>query len=285
MFVEFEGNKKSSSNPGPRKKQLRILVMGSSDLGSRNTQQDSYLASDARFYSERGILAVLSDGMGGMRDGDRFSGIAVEEMVRYFSEGTPQEDICTELLGAYASAREKAFASCKGDEPDGGATVVAVLVRKNMCAFLSVGDSRIYLMRGGELIQLNREQTLGAVLDESAALGYIPEEEARENLRRASITNHLCETSVKLCDRSITPFKLRSGDKLALMSDGVFGTLSSEEITRCLRKSGAQGVDDIIDAIRLKDKPRQDNCSVLVLAFEDTQNSKAGRDHKHGSST
>lgn len=278
MIVEHEGSRKASPRPR-RSRQLHILVMGSSDVGRRDSQQDAYLASDAQLYRERGILAVLSDGMGGMRNGEHFSAIAVEEMVRCFSEEEPMQDICSELLRAYGSARERALASCEEDDPEGGATVVAVLVRKNMCAFLSVGDSRIYLLRGGALIQLNREQTLGRTLDEAASLGYIPREEARENLRRASLTNHICQQEARLSDRCGAPFRLRPGDKLALMSDGVFGTLNEDVLTRCLSLSGAQGADEIIREIKLCDKARQDNSSVLVLAFEAQQQSKAGRDH------
>lgn len=278
MIVEHGGNKRVFPRPR-RERQLHIQVMGNSDIGSRNKQQDAYLVSDPLLYRERGILAVLSDGMGGMRNGERFSAIAVEEMVDCFNEREPMEDICTELLRAYATARQRAIASCEEDEPEGGATVAAVLVRKNKCAFLSVGDSRIYLLRGGALIQLNREQTLGRSLDEAASLGYIPWEEARENLRRASLTNHLCEQEVKLSDRCDIPFALRPGDKIALMSDGVFGTLSEDEIARCLKLSGAQGADEIIYEIKLRDKEKQDNSSVLVLAFEAQQESKAGRDH------
>lgn len=286
MNSDFEERKSaqqggSGDSGKPRKKQLRISVLGCADLGSRATQQDAYLASGAELYAERGMLAVLSDGMGGMKNGDLFSNIAVEEMVRCFTEESPMDDIRLELMRAYAAAKKAAIASCGDREPDGGATVVAALVRQNRCAFLSVGDSRIYLLREGELILLNREQTLGVLLDESAALGYIPEEEAKENLRRAALTNHLCDTTQKPSDVCHEPFALHSGDKIALMSDGVFGTIGEEEIARCLRLPGAEGADAIIDAVRLQNKERQDNYSVLVLAFESAHKSKAGRDHTH----
>lgn len=268
--IDYEGNKRI-----PLK--LHIEEDDGSDIGSRSQQQDAYMVSDERLYKERGLLAVLSDGMGGMRNGERFSRIAVEEMVRSFSEEQPVDDICAELLRAYASARAKAMASCEEDEPEGGATVVAVLIRNNMCAFLSVGDSRIYLLRGGGLIQLNREQTLGRRLDEAAKLGYIPQEEAQSNLRRAALTNHLCEPEQKPLDRCGKPFALRSGDKLALMSDGVFGTLNEGDIARYLMHEGTLGASEIIDEIRFRKKNRQDNASVLVLAFSEKSSAGAGK--------
>lgn len=276
MIVEHEGNKRVSPQPS-QIKQMLIEVEDEADIGSRSQQQDACMVSDPKLYSERGILAVLSDGMGGMKNGERFSAIAVKEMVRSFSEEEPMDDICAELLRAYASARTKALASCDEDEPEGGATVVAVLVRKNMCAFLSVGDSRIYLLRGGGLIQLNREQTLGCRLDEAAKLGYIPQEEARENLRRAALTNHLCEQELKPIDRCDKPFALRPGDKIALMSDGVFGTLSEAEIARCLMHNGPQGAIDVIDEIRIRKKNRQDNASALVMAFKEKRKPEQSR--------
>lgn len=75
-------------------------------------------------------------------------------------------------------------------DSDGGATVVMVLIRDGKASFLSVGDSRIVLLRGGGLIQLNREQILGPMLDERAALGIISEAVASGNRYRSSLLNH-----------------------------------------------------------------------------------------------
>ena len=258
----------SSAPASKRKIKIRLLAHGCKDIGDRTVQQDAFMISDKSLRKERGLLAVLADGMGGMESGEVFSNLAVNEMQRYFSKCDPEEDICSVLLNAYQAARNEALKIPNSE--NGGSTVTAVLIRGKRCAFLSVGDSRIYLLRGGSLIQLNREHTLGVRLDESAALGYVPAEEALYNLYRASLTNHLCMSSDIPCDRCTEPFLLRKDDKLLLMSDGIFGTLSEEDITRFANMPGTDGADAMIKEIRSRGKKDQDNCSVVILALEPT---------------
>ncbi len=255
------------SESAPKHKlRIRLLAYGCKDIGDRTTQQDAFQISNKSLRKERGLLAVLADGMGGMESGEVFSNLAVTEMQRYFSKCDPEEDICSVLLNAYQAARSEALKVPNSE--NGGSTVTAVLIRGKRCAFLSVGDSRIYLLRGGCLIQLNREHTLGVRLDESAALGYVPPEEALYNLYRASLTNHLCASADLPCDRCTEPFLLRKDDKLLLMSDGIFGTLNEEEITRFANMPGTDGADAMIKEILSRGKKDQDNCSVIILALE-----------------
>lgn len=249
-------------------KRFRIRLKGCEDNGDRSAQQDAWGVSAEEHYPKRGLLAVLSDGMGGMEAGERFSRIAVDEMLRAFGESPVEDDACTVLLNSYGAARRKAMELSRVEDLDGGATVVAVLIKDNQCAFLSVGDSRLYLLRNGGLIQLNREQTLGVALDEGAALGYVFKEEAERNIHRASLTNHLCMPEERPCDRNIAPFRLAPGDRIALMSDGVSGSLSEEELTKILSMPGVSGAEAAIAAIKEKKLPRQDNMSILLLAVE-----------------
>lgn len=247
---------------------LNIAVNWRSECGTRSVQQDSIGWSDIRRYDERGLLAVLSDGMGGMKNGEVYSDIAVQQMLACFRESEPGEDLIATLLACYADARRCARARCPDpQEPDGGATVVAVYLRDGRCAFLSVGDSRLYLWRAGALLQLNREQTLGVLLDENVALGYIPKEYARSGLRDA-IENNLCEPEIKRCDMPARPFALARGDKLLLMSDGIPHTLTDREISQALADSEADACEAVEAAVRKKCNPKQDNYTVLEVSIQ-----------------
>jgi len=248
-------------------KQLSILVDDAQEIGAMSVQQDAMGISYREDYSELGLMAVLSDGIGGMQSGERFSAIATEEMLKVFAAGDPEADLGDRLQTAYDAARRRALALVEQEHVDGGATVSAVLVHRGRCAFLSVGDSPIYLLRRGGLIQLNREQTLGPLLDERAAFGLTLREEAQRNHYRAALLNNLCEREDMPCDRCPRPFVLRSGDKLALVSDGVSKTLDSREIEQALAMAtpDAGGAHALIEAVRRKNKPRQDNYSAIVI--------------------
>lgn len=258
------------------KQQYRLEAYVAQAIGSRLRQEDAMMFSSEEASIDKGVLAVLADGMGGMADGDKFSGIATQEMIAHFENEPLEPDMCQCLLNCYAAAQKRAIAEQEPDDDEGGSTVTALLIRQDEskceCAFLSVGDSRIYLLRGEGLIQLNREQVLGPLLDERAALGVISREEAEMNIRRNALINHLGREGMVECDVCAHPFKLVQGDRLVLMSDGVFGTLNDDELLELLQRPLEETAEAVIDAVVAKDKPRQDNCSILLIGIEPLEN-------------
>jgi len=242
----------------------KIITDTAMDKGRREIQQDAVCISE---HGRRGFLAVLSDGIGGMEGGELFSKIATDEMAKGFETGNIAGDLCNRLEMLYESARSKALEFKDTQRIDGGATVVAVLIRNDLCAFLSAGDSRIYLYRGGGLIQLNREHTYGKKLDEMAALGRIPREEARHNIYRKALTNNLTEANDPDWDICARPFRVQAGDKIVLMSDGVFGALDDDMLAGLMSGAADQCAHRIIEAVRNRDMPRQDNNSAIVISL------------------
>ena len=246
-------------------KQLTIEVHGGQILGKRGNQEDSF-AWTTNNSSESGVLCIVSDGMGGMARGEEYSQSAVLQAQAAFAQSDPGEEPKNVLLACYAAIHKAALALRQSPEDsDGGATVVMVLVRDGKCAFLSVGDSRIVLLRGGGLIQLNREQTLGPMLDERAAMGIISEAVASSNRYRASLLNHTNMDPPMPCDLCAAPFTLIPGDQIALMSDGVSGTLSDDELAACLSRGGEAAVEAVMRRIESKDRKDQDNSTLILV--------------------
>jgi len=258
------------------KQQYRFVASQAQDVGSRQRQEDAFAFSSEEAYHTKGLMAVLADGMGGMMDGDKFSAIATREMIGHFETAPLEESMCQSLLNCYAAAQKQAIAEQSPDDDEGGSTVTAVLIRETLCSFLSVGDSRIYLLRNKGLVQLNREQILGTMLDERAALGIISREEAELNIKRAALINHLGREGLVGCDYCSEPFQLVMGDRLVLMSDGVFGTLSDDELAELLQLPIEDASQAVIDAVLAKQKPRQDNCSILMIGMEPEYDGEQG---------
>ena len=88
---------------------MKININTKQGKGSRSVQQDTYGISRKYVGPEKGILAVLSDGMGGMQAGETFSRIAAEEMVNAFELDDSGEDMTVRLQNAYRAARNKAL--------------------------------------------------------------------------------------------------------------------------------------------------------------------------------
>ena len=241
-------------------------------LGYRSIQQDCVGLAGPSEKEDKGLLAVLSDGIGGMAGGEKYSQLAVDEMLSSFKEEEALleiEDMTEVLLTSYAKTR-KAALELSETGVDGGATLVAFLCWRDYGAFVSAGDSRIYLLRNKGLILLNRQQVVGPDLDEKAAFGLIYPEEAEYNLYRKALLNHVAEKADLPCDYGDHPFRLLSGDVIALLSDGVFQTLSEEEIAEVLSSSSEDKAKELIEAVANRHMEKQDNYSAIVLtAYED----------------
>lgn len=132
---------------------------------------------------------------------------------------------------------------------NGGSTVVAVLLRGGALHFISVGDSRIYLLRRGELLQLNHEHTYGALLRERAALGEIDPEEPYINPRRDALTAYIGMGRLKRIDRNEQPIPLQPGDKVLLCSDGVFNALGGDALRDALAGDAVQAAARLEEAV------------------------------------
>lgn len=242
---------------------LVIKMSAAQHIGQREEQQDSINASVPTLQEDIGVICVLSDGMGGLKNGKKASQTVVDTMVRTFHQSSVGDSMDQILLRGCHLAQE-AVRRLQESPNDCGATVVAAIVRGDRCSFLSVGDSRIYLFRGGALIPLTRDQNKGAMLEVRIGLGYLPEE-ARTDKMSHGLTSFLGIETLRAVDRSSHSFKVRPGDRIALMSDGVFGTLSEEEIAQAMLLPEEQVANCLVDQVLLKGKAYQDNCSVAVM--------------------
>jgi len=163
-------------------------------IGSRSEQQDSFAFShieDAALVRRAGILAVVADGMGGLAMGKE-SGATVVASVLGIHEALPAPDAPSEILEqAVLTANDEVLTLARdaGVEGDAGSTLVAVIVKDDKLYWASVGDSRIYLFRSGEMVQLNSEQNYSADLMRQVAVGKITRDTALNNPERAGLTN------------------------------------------------------------------------------------------------
>ncbi|MGN0746487.1 MAG: PP2C family protein-serine/threonine phosphatase [Aristaeellaceae bacterium] len=245
---------------------LRLLISAAQDIGARQDQQDAVNATLPDRREELGAICVLSDGMGGLKNGMEASTAIVNAMVRTFQQSSCRESMERILLrGCYEAQRAVKRLQEQSDERC-GATLVAAIVREGRCSFLSVGDSRIYLYRRGALIQLTRSHNKGSLTEVRIGLGHLPEE-ARTDKGRNGLTSYIGIDSLTMVDRSSHSFEVGPGDRIVLASDGVFGTLTEEELEQELMLPEEQAANAIIDRVMAKGRPNQDNCTVAIMDF------------------
>lgn len=234
-----------------------IAVHAGTDVGRvRTGNEDSY-------YAGRTVLAV-ADGMGGHAGGEIASRRAlgpIEEL-----EGATHESVdaaSNALAEAIAEANRIVLEHGQANpELSGmGTTLTAALVRDGRLHVAHVGDSRAYLLRGGELTQLTSDHTL---VEQMVRDGQISRAEAAVHPHRSVLTRAIgIERGIEV--DTLTPVPLQPGDQVLLCSDGLTGQVAEDELERLLTEhdDGEQAVRALIDAANAAGGP--DNITVVLL--------------------
>ncbi|HYX52773.1 MAG TPA: PP2C family serine/threonine-protein phosphatase, partial [Candidatus Limnocylindrales bacterium] len=223
-------------------------------------------------YDSRYGIFVVCDGMGGQAAGEVASKIAVDVLLRYFREkqiaAGRDPQVSTEpttaitLAAALQEANRAIFEAAKDQmgRLGMGSTVVAALVRGHSLTIGHVGDSRIYLVRQGEIQQLTQDHSL---VMEQVRLGYITREQAEQSELQNVILRALgTEADV---EPDIENLVTIPGDTLLMSSDGLTRHLSEDEILATI--SGADSLQHACSALveAAKQRGGDDNITCLLL--------------------
>ncbi len=219
----------------------------------RKTNEDRYLVKEL----DDSILLAVADGMGGEVAGDYAAEIAIKRLSSMRRDGTAGDLRLSELV----KGADQALQDEIKDKPDlegMGTTITATLLEDSIAHWVHVGDSRLYIFRGEQLIQITKDQNLAQFLVDE---GEITAEEARKHPLR-----HLLDQCVGCgeCKPEIGHFEVKGGDLIILSTDGLHGTVSGETIA-----SFMTGEKDIETKVRslLKatlDTGGKDNITVVV---------------------
>ncbi|WP_339384335.1 protein phosphatase 2C domain-containing protein, partial [Microcoleus sp. LEGE 07076] len=236
---------------------------------SRLQNEDSYGIRQMQLSnSETLILGVVADGMGGMSQGEVASKLAVQTVLE---EPIPAEFNTIEQKAAWlVSLVQKANESVATHVRDGGTTLSITLAVGGDLAIAHVGDSRIYLLRQGEIRQLSEDHSLVAML---VASGQITPEESLDHPDRNVLTKsigskrRLSDGYVQQLSRSDQNLSLalENGDILLLCSDGVWDLVSNAEIAQFFthNKTLQTAVDEVINCVL--QRGASDNATLLAL--------------------
>ena len=245
-------------------------------IGSRSEQQDSFAFShieDSALVKRVGVLAVVADGMGGLAMGQESATATVKTVLAVHEAGFPTDSTTEILRQAVIAANEEVLSLARGAHVEGeaGSTLVAVVVKEQLLSWVSVGDSRIYLYRTGELTQLNREQNFAAELMRRVAVGEISRDDAEQHPDRAGLTNFIGNPDLKPADASLRPFPLKDGDWIILCSDGLFGVLDDEELREELYGAPNDACTRVVNLVMAQKRSNQDNVTVAILGCGDRE--------------
>lgn len=242
-----------------------IRVAGIHNIGERPYQEDSLGTG----LLDDGILAVVADGMGGLSGGDRVSQKIVCTMLEYGKQLPPgrMDGALEAMLGGVNQEVNRMLG------PEGlyksGSTALAVLVRNDRFHWLTVGDSRIYFYHSGKLTQLNQEHNVGQDVLLKALRGELTFPEAKATPKKGRVTSFIGMGQLRYVEKSCRSIPLTPGDRIVLMTDGVFNMLPDETIRSVLESyPDVQGAAEKLEALIMQvGHPRQDNFTAILLGF------------------
>ena len=241
------------------------------NIGRRDDQQDSFGISDCddeKLVKEKGVFAIVADGMGGLDNGKVSSSLVVESMMRYFAEKPFISVIPIELRNMLVNANNELlrYLSGKG-KTRSGSTAVSEIIKDSELYWISVGDSRIYLYRNKRLFTINRDHVYGTELLQKAIDGKISFEEAMSDPDRKALTSYMGIDEITEIDQNIKPFRLQTGDKIILCSDGVYGSLKEAELAEAMDNSAQDAAFKLEEKVLAKSYKGQDNMTAVVIAY------------------
>lgn len=221
MLESSEQHKRYASAP--------LLYAARTDVGSvREENQDSFAVIDGDGYA----IFVVADGMGGVRGGSDASSIAVATMRHAFADYRGRPDIQA-LAAVLERANEDIFAvgSIRGELHGMGTTVVVAAVMGSELLLAHVGDSRAYLLRGGELVRLTTDHT---VVQDLLVAGSITEAEAENHPISHVLSRSIGPMPEVDVECARLDHFLKPNDVLLLCSDGLYQMVPQAELVEIL---------------------------------------------------
>jgi serine/threonine protein phosphatase PrpC/CRP-like cAMP-binding protein len=260
---------------------MRIRAQALSDVGRQRPKNE-----DAFLVDERLGAFMVCDGMGGHAGGEVASRTCVEVVRRTLLEGQPslerlrqapsseaQSAVCTLVEQSLAAACREVFkAGQELTEQRGMGTTATLLVAAGTKAVIGhVGDSRVYLLRGGQAHQLTEDHTL---IQSQIKQGILTRDEASRSPFQHVITRAIGSQESVQVDTLVVD--LLPGDRFLLSSDGLHGYLKEEELPSLL--GGAEASDRICQRLIdfANERGGRDNITAVVLRVGEAVQGEVG---------
>ena len=250
------------SAPAPPPK-FEVRAHIATDVGCvRELNEDSVrIARPDDALREKGVLIIVADGMGGHAAGEVASQKTVEEVpTRYFASDEAPD---VALKNAVEAANAAIFGAAARDKSlhGMGTTCTCLLIRDDLAWCAHVGDSRLYLVRGGAIYQMSEDHS---AVGELVKRGLLAASQMRGHPQSNIILRALGtqpSVEVALWDE---PFPLRAGDVWVLCSDGLSDLVVESEILSDVTEHDAETASQSLIE-RAKAGGGHDNISVALV--------------------
>ena len=260
------------------KSHLQVVANTHPGMSGKNNE-DRYMVASFRLedpHATPSTLAVVADGIGGHRAGEIAAEIAVDTIHQHVAQSDASQPLQT-LHHAIQLANQKIFTAAESDpEKKGmGATCACCWIIGPRLYTANLGDSRIYLLRNGNIKQISKDHTW---IQSALEAGVITPEQAKGHTHAHIIRRYLGSQNEVEPDSRMSlnseetdeqalanqGFPLQPDDQLLLCSDGLSDLVEDEEIQKAL--SWVDPEKNLLDLINLANqRGGHDNITIVNL--------------------
>ena len=258
---------------------MKITACGATHRGNIRKHNEDNIYIDGSFrhdLSQDNVLIkskretgpytyAVFDGLGGEACGEQASLIAALGL-KAVDERASVGNVDTYISTAHRAILQE---SVRKNARHMGTTAVAVHINEKRAMVFNVGDSRAYLFRNGNLMQLSKDHS---VVQSMIDCGLMKESERNTSRYAGELTQYIGMVTEEDIEPSafVAEFKLNSGDCILLCSDGLSGELNDSEICDLLRINKDKTPDYIVATLLKKvvDGAARDNVSAVICKIE-----------------
>ena len=221
--------------------------------GSRDQNEDAVSILEGK----HGLLALVADGLGGLRRGEEASSRAVQTLNHCLQDAAPSRKGLEEAI-CQAHEEIRALQTTGGRS----ATTLAALWLDKLCFAAHVGDSRIYQLRDGQILYQSTDHSVAQM---AVLAGEITPDQIRTSPERNRLIRVLGNENCPRID--LVSLEVQPGDRLILCSDGFWNPVTEEDMLRTAAGSedARQWLQAMREIIDQANDPQQDNHTAIVL--------------------
>jgi len=275
MFVELHAQTDIGRVRQANEDNFLLLDLASAESWSGSDDNKELPQNFRRMeVGDKGLVLIVSDGMGGALAGDVASRMAVESVREMLTEDdahkTDGQGVQVSLVDCLRNATGYANYAIHRKSLDDprcsgmGATLTAAAIAGQAMDFVQVGDSRAYVIRGNEIKMATKDQSL---VQQLVDVGQITEEDAETHMFRNVILQALGAQSDLI--PVLSRVRLQRGDILLLCSDGLSGKMRAEEMLQIVAESKGD-LAAACDALVKEANKRggEDNITIVLARFD-----------------
>lgn len=231
------------------------------DVGSKRAVNQDYMYCSENSVGSFHNLFIVADGMGGHKAGDYASKLCVEKMVQSIEQSEQKTQVSLFEEAVDAANRAVYSESQEHEEYEGmGTTLVACTMQEDTLYVANIGDSRLYLLRDDDIMQITEDHSL---VEEMVKQGNITESEARVHPQKNIITRAVgIDQSVQA---DFFELEIYPDDIIMLCSDGLSNMIEDEDMEYIVKHSESlQDAGETLVA-RANENGGSDNITVVLV--------------------